>query len=57
MTNKEIREAEKREIAYEKSTDEERQFISTGPAKNRSVWIILGTIAVLAIATYWFYKH
>ena len=45
-------------VAYATATDEERAYISgSEQSKNRSVWIVAGTIVVLAIAAFWFYKH
>lgn len=57
MTDKEknIKEAGEA-VAYEKATDEERGYISR-QRKNRSVWIVIGTLVVLAIAARWIYKH
>ncbi len=47
-----------RTIANDTATDEERAYISgSEQSKNRSVWIVAGTIVVLAIAAFWFYKH
>ncbi|MGN0186139.1 MAG: hypothetical protein ACI392_00115 [Paludibacteraceae bacterium] len=51
-------DTEKVLVAYATATDEERAYISgSEQSKNRSVWIVAGTIAVLAIAAFWFYKH
>ncbi len=47
-----------RTIANDMATAEERTYISgSEQSKNRSVWIVAGTIVVLAIAAFWFYKH
>lgn len=45
-------------VAYATATEQERAYISCSEqSKNRSVWIVAGTIVVLAIAAFWFYKH
>ncbi|MGM9782204.1 MAG: hypothetical protein ACI3ZV_01765 [Paludibacteraceae bacterium] len=47
-----------RTIANDMATDEERTYISgSDQSKNRSIWIVVGTMVVLAIAAFWFYKH
>lgn len=47
-----------RTIANDMATAEERTYISgSDQSKNRSIWIVVGTMVVLAIAAFWFYKH
>lgn len=45
-------------VAYATATEQERTYISgSDQSKNRSIWIVVGTMVVLAIAAFWFYKH
>ncbi|MGM9745822.1 MAG: hypothetical protein ACI30H_02540 [Paludibacteraceae bacterium] len=51
-------EERKKQVAIQMATDEERTYMSgSEQSKNRSAWIIAGTIIMLAIAAFWFYKH
>ena len=48
---------EKHNIALSQSTAEEQTYISGTAKKNRTWLIVLGTITVLAVTAYYFYKH